>query len=77
MAVRDSKDNGLGPVHIYTAVEIAAFFDGVKNGEFDDLIGQPTTPRPPPVALIFAQQSAMQQLTITLFQQQTVRKCWT
>ena len=39
VAVRDSKDGGLGPVHIYTAAEIAAFFDGVKAGEFDDLAG--------------------------------------
>jgi hypothetical protein len=37
VAVRDSKDPG-GPVLLYTPVEWDAFLDGVKRGEFDDLI---------------------------------------
>ncbi len=35
VALRDSKDQGSGPVHRYTAAEWAAFVDGVKDGEFD------------------------------------------
>jgi len=35
--LRDSKDP-YGPVMMYTCQEIAAFLDGAKNGEFDDLI---------------------------------------
>jgi hypothetical protein len=35
MAVRDSKDNGLGPVLVYTPEEWSAFLDGAKRGEFD------------------------------------------
>jgi hypothetical protein len=34
MAVRDSKDNGSGPVLGFTREEWAAFTDGVKAGEF-------------------------------------------
>ena len=34
--VRDSKDRS-GPVLGFTKVEIAAFIDGAKAGEFDDL----------------------------------------
>lgn len=33
--VRDTKDNGSGPIHTYTFAEWAAFLDGVKKGEFD------------------------------------------
>lgn len=35
--VRDSKDPG-GPVLAYTVEEVAAFLDGAKKGEFDDLV---------------------------------------
>ena len=28
-----------GPALIYTPAEIAAFFGGIKDGEFDDLLG--------------------------------------
>jgi predicted secreted Zn-dependent protease len=38
IAVRDSK-NPEGGLLIYTPSEWAAFIDGVKNGEFDDLLG--------------------------------------
>jgi predicted secreted Zn-dependent protease len=37
VAVRDSK-NPTGPVLRYTSEEWNAFVEGVKNGEFDDLI---------------------------------------
>lgn len=33
--VRDTKDNGNGPVLFYTHAEWAAFVAGVNNGEFD------------------------------------------
>ena len=33
--VRDSKQDGQGPIHVYTYAEWDAFIDGVKNGEFD------------------------------------------
>lgn len=36
VAVRDSKDPG-GPLLRYTHAEWAAFLDGAKNGEFDNL----------------------------------------
>ena len=34
-AVRDSKDNGTGPVLVFTAAEWSAFIGGAKDGEFD------------------------------------------
>ena len=34
-AVRDSKDNGCGPVLLFTDAEWVAFTQGVKDGEFD------------------------------------------
>jgi len=34
-AVRDSKDNGTGPVLVFTAAEWSAFIEGAKDGEFD------------------------------------------
>jgi hypothetical protein len=37
VAVRDSKDPG-GPVLRYTPLEFAAFLQGARAGEFDDLI---------------------------------------
>jgi hypothetical protein len=37
VAVRDSKDRGHGAVLAYTKSEWAAFLDGAKKGEFDDL----------------------------------------
>lgn len=37
VAVRDSKDPD-GPVLLFTRAEIAAFLDGVRAGEFDDLV---------------------------------------
>lgn len=33
--IRDTKDNGLGPVLRFTEVEFNAFLDGVRRGEFD------------------------------------------
>jgi hypothetical protein len=36
IAMRNSR-HPAGPALIYTRAEIAAFLDGVKNGEFDDL----------------------------------------
>jgi hypothetical protein len=38
VAIRDSKDPR-GPVLSFTRVELAAFLDGAKAGEFDDLAG--------------------------------------
>jgi Domain of unknown function (DUF397) len=35
VAVRDSKQQGGGPVLEFTAVEWAAFLGGVRGGEFD------------------------------------------
>jgi hypothetical protein len=37
IAVRDSK-NPQGAILLYTPVEWDAFLDGVKRGEFDDLL---------------------------------------
>lgn len=34
IVVRDTKDNGRGPVHRYTADQWRAFIAGVRNGEF-------------------------------------------
>ena len=33
--VRDSKQDGQGPIQIYTYAEWDAFIDGAKKGEFD------------------------------------------
>jgi hypothetical protein len=33
--VRDSKDQGGGPMLYFTAAEWTAFLDGARNGEFD------------------------------------------
>jgi hypothetical protein len=33
--VRDTKDNGTGPIHTYTHDEWSAFLDGVRKGEFN------------------------------------------
>jgi hypothetical protein len=35
--VRDTKDDGGGPVLSFTHAEWAAFLDGVNNGEFDSV----------------------------------------
>jgi hypothetical protein len=35
VAVRDTKDNGNGPVLIFTPAEWDAFVGGTKDGEFD------------------------------------------
>jgi hypothetical protein len=37
VAVRNSRDPH-GPALIYTPAEISAFVDGVKAGEFDDMV---------------------------------------
>ncbi|MEU6717499.1 DUF397 domain-containing protein [Nonomuraea sp. NPDC046802] len=37
MIVRDSENPG-GPILAFTAPELEAFFGGVKDGEFDDLM---------------------------------------
>jgi len=36
--VRDTKDQGTGPVLRFTPAEFAAWLDGAKKGEFDHLI---------------------------------------
>jgi len=38
IAVRNSRHPG-GPALIYTPAEVTAFFEGVKDGQFDYLIG--------------------------------------
>jgi hypothetical protein len=38
VAVRNSRDHG-GPALIYTQAAISAFIDGVKDGQFDYLVG--------------------------------------
>jgi Domain of unknown function (DUF397) len=35
IGVRDTKDNGAGPVLVFTSAEWNAFIAGVKSGEFD------------------------------------------
>jgi hypothetical protein len=37
IAVRNSRDKS-GPALVYTPAEIAAFLQGVKDGEFDNLV---------------------------------------
>lgn len=37
VAVRNSRDPQ-GPALVYTPAEISAFVDGVKKGEFDDMV---------------------------------------
>jgi hypothetical protein len=37
IGVRDTKDNGTGPVLIFTGGEWYAFVAGAKDGQFDDL----------------------------------------
>jgi hypothetical protein len=39
IAVRNSRDP-FGPALVYTMAEIAAFVDGAKGGEFDDLFAR-------------------------------------
>jgi Domain of unknown function (DUF397) len=34
-AVRDSKDNGNGPILVFAAPEWESFLGGIKDGEFD------------------------------------------
>lgn len=36
--VRDTKQNGQGPILGFTRTEFAAWLDGAKNGEFDHLV---------------------------------------
>ena len=38
VAVRNSRDPG-GPVLVFTDAELDAFLAGVKDGDFDDLLG--------------------------------------
>jgi hypothetical protein len=38
IAVRNSRHPS-GPALVYTRAEIAAFIEGIRNGEFDDLAG--------------------------------------
>ncbi|WP_436526852.1 DUF397 domain-containing protein [Actinoplanes sp. HUAS TT8] len=35
VAVRDTKDQGRGPIMVFTAAEWDAFVGGVQDGEFD------------------------------------------
>ena len=44
VALRNSRDP-LGPVLIYTAAERAAFVQGIKEGELDDLLAGEPSPR--------------------------------
>jgi hypothetical protein len=37
IGVRDTKDNGTGPVLIFTEAEWHAFMAGAREGQFDDL----------------------------------------
>jgi len=37
IGVRDTKDNGIGPVLIFTTAEWGAFIAGAKEGQFDNL----------------------------------------
>jgi Domain of unknown function (DUF397) len=37
IGVRDTKDNGTGPVLIFTDHEWNAFISGAKNGQFDNI----------------------------------------
>ena len=37
IGVRDTKDNGTGPVLIFTGAEWDAFIAGAKKGQFDNL----------------------------------------
>lgn len=37
IAVRNSRHSN-GPALVYTRAELAAFIDGAKSGEFDDLL---------------------------------------
>jgi hypothetical protein len=36
--LRDSKDNGHGPILRFRPAELDAFLDGARNGEFDHLL---------------------------------------
>jgi Domain of unknown function (DUF397) len=38
IGMRDSADPD-GPMLVYTRAELAAFLDGARKGEFDDLVG--------------------------------------
>jgi Domain of unknown function (DUF397) len=38
IGVRDTKDNGAGPVLVFTSAEWSAFIAGAKSGEFDNPI---------------------------------------
>lgn len=38
IGVRNSADPD-GPMLVYTRAELAAFLDGARKGEFDDLVG--------------------------------------
>lgn len=35
VGLRDSKDEGVGPAHVFTRDEWLAFIGGAKDGEFD------------------------------------------
>jgi Domain of unknown function (DUF397) len=37
ICVRDTKDNGNGPILFFTNAEWSAFISGAKSGEFDNL----------------------------------------
>jgi Domain of unknown function (DUF397) len=37
IGVRDTKDNGIGPVLVFTSMEWDAFIAGAKSGQFDKL----------------------------------------
>jgi hypothetical protein len=37
IGVRDTKDNGAGPVLIFTDREWSAFISGAKDGQFDNI----------------------------------------
>jgi hypothetical protein len=37
IGVRDTKDNGNGPILFFTRIEWEVFISAVKSGEFDDI----------------------------------------
>ena len=37
IGVRDTKDNGAGPILFFTDAEWSAFISGAKSGQFDNL----------------------------------------
>jgi hypothetical protein len=49
VAIRNSR-NPDGPALVFTQAEITAFVDGVRDGDFDDLVGRLSSLDDPPSA---------------------------